>query len=54
MHHKKNRRFNTAAIKGIIPALSKKYSEKEIRDIAIESHIEKFKKRFRKNSINYF
>jgi len=35
--------FTLATIKGIVPKLKKKYTEKEIRDIAIESHIKKYK-----------
>jgi AbrB family looped-hinge helix DNA binding protein len=35
--------FTLATIKGIVPKLKKKYAEKEIRDIAIESHIKKYK-----------
>lgn len=33
-------------LKEIVPLLSKKYSDKEIRDIAIESHINKYKRSF--------
>lgn len=36
-------RYTLNTIKGAIPALSQKYSEKEIRDIAIESHLEENK-----------
>lgn len=36
-------RYTLDTIKGAIPALSQKYSEKEIREIAIESHLEKYK-----------
>ncbi len=36
-------RYTLDTIKGAVPALSQKYSEKEIRDIAIESHLEKYK-----------
>ena len=36
-------RYTMHTIKGSVPALSQKYSEKEIRDIAIESHLEKYK-----------
>ena len=36
-------RYTLDTIKGAVPALSKQYSEKEIRDIAIESHIEENK-----------
>ena len=36
-------RYTLKTIKGIAKKLNKRYSEKEIRDIAIESHIEKFK-----------
>ena len=35
--------YTLSTIKGIVPKLKEKYSEKEIRDIAIESHIAKFK-----------
>lgn len=35
--------YDLDAIKGAIPALSKKYSEKQIREIAIESRIAKYK-----------
>ena len=35
--------YTLDTIKGVVPALSQKYSEKEIRDIAIESHLEKHK-----------
>lgn len=35
-------RYTLSTIKGAIPPLSKKYSEKEIREIAIESHLEKY------------
>jgi antitoxin PrlF len=38
-------RYTLATIKGAVPALFQKYSEKEIRDIAIESHLEKYKKK---------
>lgn len=37
--------YTLDTIKGAIPALSQKYSEKEIREIAIESHLEKYKKK---------
>lgn len=36
-------RYTLDTIKGAIPALSQKYSDKEIREIAIESHLEKYK-----------
>ena len=36
-------RYTLDTIKGAVPALSQKYSEKEIRDIAIESHLEENK-----------
>jgi len=36
-------RYTLNTIKGAVPALSRKYSEKEIREIAIESHLEKYK-----------
>lgn len=36
-------RYTLATIKGVVPALSQKYSEKEIREIAIESRLEKYK-----------
>lgn len=36
-------RYTIHTIKGAVPALSQKYSEKEIRDIAIESHLEENK-----------
>jgi len=36
-------RYTIATIKGAVPALSQKYSEKEVREIAIESHLEKYK-----------
>ena len=36
-------RYTLKTIRGIAQKLNKKYSEKQIRDIAIESHIEKFK-----------
>lgn len=36
-------RYTLDTIKGAIPALSKQYSDKEIREIAIESHLEKYK-----------
>lgn len=36
-------RYTLNTIKGVVPALSQKYSEKEIREIAIESHLEKYK-----------
>lgn len=39
----KKEKSSIDTIKGFIPALTKKYSEKQIRDIAIESHIEKYK-----------
>jgi len=35
--------YTLRTIKGIVPKLKKKYTEKEIRDIAIESHIKKYK-----------
>lgn len=35
--------YTLTTIKGIVPKLNKKYTEKEIRGIAIESHIEKYK-----------
>jgi len=35
--------YTLSTIKGIVPKLKKKYTEKEIRDIAIESHIRKYK-----------
>lgn len=35
--------YTLATIKGIVPKLKKKHSEKEMRNIAIESHIEKYK-----------
>lgn len=35
--------YTLSSIKGIVPKLKKKYTEKEIRDIAIESHIIKNK-----------
>ena len=35
--------YTLKTIKGIAQKLNKKYSDKEMRDIAIESHIEKFK-----------
>lgn len=35
--------YTINTIKGIVPKLKKKYTEKEIRDIAIESHIIKNK-----------
>ncbi len=38
-------RYTLDTIKGAVPALSQKYSEKEIREIAIESHLEKYKTR---------
>lgn len=38
-------RYTLNTIKGVVPALSQKYSEKEIREIAIESHLEKYKPR---------
>lgn len=36
-------RYTLNTIKGAVPALSQKYSDKEIREIAIESHLEKYK-----------
>jgi AbrB family looped-hinge helix DNA binding protein len=36
-------RYTLATIKGSIPSLSQKYSEKEIREVAIESHLEENK-----------
>ena len=36
-------RYTLKTIKGIAQKLNRKYSEKEMRDIAIESHVEKFK-----------
>ncbi len=36
-------RYTIATIKGAVPALSQKYSEKEIREIAIESHLQENK-----------
>lgn len=36
-------RYTLDTIKGVVPALSQKYSEKEIREIAIESHLQKYK-----------
>jgi AbrB family looped-hinge helix DNA binding protein len=36
-------RYTLDSIRGAVPPLSKRYSEKKIRDIAIESHIEKYK-----------
>jgi AbrB family looped-hinge helix DNA binding protein len=36
-------RYTLDTIRGAVPALSRKYSEKEIREIAIESHLEKYK-----------
>lgn len=36
-------RYTLDTIKGAVPALSHKYSEKEIREIAIESHLEENK-----------
>ena len=36
-------RYTLDTIKGAVPALSQKYSEKEIREIAIESHLEEYK-----------
>lgn len=36
-------RYTLDTIKGAIPALPQKYSEKEIREIAIESHLKKYK-----------
>ena len=36
-------RYTLHTIKGAVPALSQKYSEKELREIAIESHLEKYK-----------
>lgn len=36
-------RYTLDTIKGAVPSLSKQYSEKEIRDIAIESHLEENK-----------
>lgn len=36
-------RYTLNTIKGAVPPLSKKYSEKDIREIAIESHLEKYK-----------
>lgn len=36
-------RYTLNTIKGAIPALSQKHSDKEIREIAIESHLEKYK-----------
>jgi len=36
-------RYTIATIKGAVPALSKQYSEKEIRKIAIESHLQENK-----------
>lgn len=36
-------RYTLNTIKGTVPALAQKYSEKEIREIAIESHLEKYK-----------
>lgn len=35
--------FTLTTIKGIVPRLKRKYSEKQIRNIAIESHIKKYK-----------
>lgn len=35
--------YTLDTIKGAVPALSKQYSEKEIREIGIESHLEKYK-----------
>jgi antitoxin PrlF len=36
-------RYTLDTIKGAVPRLSQKYSEKEIREIAIESHLEESK-----------
>lgn len=36
-------RYTLDTIKGAVPALPQKYSEKEIRNIAIESHLKKYK-----------
>ena len=36
-------RYTLDTIKGAVPALSRQYSEKEIREIAIESHLEQNK-----------
>lgn len=36
-------RYTLDTIQGAVSALSKQYSEKEIRNIAIESHLEKYK-----------
>ena len=36
-------RYTIATIKGAVPALTRQYSEKEIREIAIESHLQENK-----------
>jgi AbrB family looped-hinge helix DNA binding protein len=36
-------RYTLNTIRGAVPSLPQKYSEKEIREIAIESHLEKNK-----------